>query len=191
MKCGKPIEKEEIEYCEDCTKHNLAFDQGKSIWVHKDSVSKAIYRFKYKNKRNYGRIFAKEMAKKYSVQIKQWGVQEIIPVPIHRKRRKKRGYNQSEILADELGKWVDIPVNKKAVLRIRNTTPQKKLTSVQRAENLKNAFEISPDYNPCGIILIVDDIYTTGSTIHRIAQILKENGAHEVYFLTISIGQER
>lgn len=191
MKCGKPVAEEETEYCRDCAKHNLAFDQGKSVWVHRGSVSKAIYQFKYKNKRNYGKIFAREMAEKYKGQIKRWGIQEIVPVPIHKKRRRKRGYNQAEILADEIGKIVKIPVNKNAIARVRNTAPQKNLDHAKRAENLKGAFQISTEFKPQKTVLLIDDIYTTGSTIHRIAQLLKENGVEKVYFLTISIGQER
>lgn len=191
MKCGKPVLEAEKEYCPDCEKHNLSYDQGKSVWVHKGAVAKSIYQFKYKNKRNYGKIFAREMGTLYMDQIKRWEIQEIIPVPIHKKRRRKRGYNQTEIVVDELGKILGLPVNKKAVVRIHNTTPQKNLDRINRVENLKEAFEILPDYKPLKKILIVDDIYTTGSTIHTIAKILKENGAEKVYFLTISIGQKR
>ncbi len=191
MKCGKPVPEAEMEYCHDCEKHHLAFDQGKSVWVHKGTVAKAIYQFKYKNKRNYGKIFAREMADVYGGQIKRWNIQEIIPVPIHKKRRKKRGFNQAEIVADELGKLLQLPVNKKAVRRIQNTAPQKNLDRIKRVENLKGAFELSQDYKPVQRILIIDDIYTTGSTIHTIAKLLKENGAGRVYFLTISIGQKR
>ncbi len=191
MKCGKPVAEAEMEYCHDCEKHNLAFDQGKSVWVHKGVVAKAIYQFKYKNKRNYGKIFAREMASRYAEQIKRWEIQEIIPVPVHKKRRRKRGYNQAEIVALELGNILCLPVNKKAVLRIHNTAPQKNLDPTKRVKNLQGAFEISPDYAAVKKVLIVDDIYTTGSTIHTIAKLLKENGAKKVYFLTISIGQKR
>ena len=97
MKCGKPLRKEEQEYCRDCQKKKYAFEAGKSIWVHKAPVSQGIYRFKYKNRRCYGEIFAAEMAAELGDAVKQWKIEEIIPVPLHRSRQRIRGYNQAQI----------------------------------------------------------------------------------------------
>lgn len=189
MRCGKPMEKEEQEYCRDCLKHPVSYEQGCSVWRHRAPVSQAVYRFKYKNKRYYGRIFAEEMAKSCGGHIRRWGIEEIIPVPLHPARRRSRGYNQADILAEELGRIMDIPVNKKILYRIRNTKPQKNLDDTQRIRNLKGAFAVSKQQRIKKVILLVDDIYTTGSTIHKAASILKLAGAEKVYFLTISIGQ--
>ncbi|WP_165920866.1 ComF family protein [Muricomes intestini] len=189
MCCGKPVEKEEQEFCRDCSCHQKAYEQGRSLWVHRPPVSSALYRFKYKNKRYYGRIFAEEMAKSLEDQIYRWQIEEMIPVPLHPARRKMRGYNQAEILAEELGKIIDIPVNDKILYRIRNTKPQKSLDDAQRTQNLKGAFAVSKQHNIKRNILIIDDIYTTGSTINKAAHMLKLGGAEKVYFLTVSIGQ--
>ncbi|MGC4019321.1 MAG: ComF family protein [Muricomes sp.] len=191
MCCGKPVEKEEQEYCRDCRKHSdfYEFDQGRSVWVHRAPVSSAVYRFKYKNKRHYGKVFAEEMAENCAGQIHRWGIEEIIPVPLHSAKRKVRGYNQAEILAEELGKILNIPVNKKILYRIRNTKPQKDLDNAQRIQNLKGAFAVSKHQPVKNSVLVIDDIYTTGSTIHKAAHMLKLAGAQKVYFLTISIGQ--
>ena len=75
------MRKEEQEYCRDCQKKKYAFEAGKSIWVHKAPVSQGIYRFKYKNRRCYGEIFAAEMAAELGDTVKQWKIEEIIPVP--------------------------------------------------------------------------------------------------------------
>ena len=189
MRCGKPLEKEEQEYCRDCSRHSSYYEQGYSIWLHKPPVSQAVYGLKYKNKRRYGKVFAQEMAQCYGDQIKRWGIQEIIPVPLHRRRQRRRGYNQAAILAEELGKLVHIPVNEKAIFRIRNTRPQKELDDAQRAGNLKGAFAVAGQEKVKPVVLVIDDIYTTGSTIQRVAKMLKTAGAEKVYFLTISIGQ--
>lgn len=189
MRCGKPVQKEEQEYCRDCLKHPASYEQGRSLWLHRSPVSAAIYKFKYQNKRNYGKIFAKEMAAVYGKQILSWGIDEIIPIPLHKKRMRKRGYNQAGILAEGLGRYLDIPVNQKALYRIRNTRPQKQLNDSQRISNLKGAFAVSKQYQAKSNILLVDDIYTTGNTIHRAAKMLKKAGVKKVYFLTISIGQ--
>ena len=183
------MRKEEQEYCRDCQKKKYAFEAGKSIWVHKAPVSQGIYRFKYKNRRCYGEIFAAEMAAELGDAVKQWKIEEIIPVPLHRSRQRIRGYNQAQILAEELGKRLDLPVNKDAEKRIQKTRPQKVLGSRDRIRNLKGAFGVTKSWIPKKCVLVIDDIYTTGNTIHRVAKVLKNAGAQKVYFLTISIGQ--
>lgn len=189
MKCGKPLKTEEQEYCQDCEKRWYAFDMGRSLWVHKTPVSQGIYRFKYKNRRCYGEIFAVEMAAEFERIVKEWKIEEIIPVPLHRSRQRKRGYNQAQILAEEIGKKLEIPVKKDVVKRIQKTRPQKELGSRERIQNLKGAFGVSRSWIPKKCVLVIDDIYTTGNTIHRVAEVLKKAGVQKVYFLTISIGQ--
>ena len=119
------------------------------------------------------------------------GIEAVVPVPLHSSRRRKRGFNQAELLARELGRRMQIPVYARAVFRIRNTRPQKQLDGRERQENLKGAFAVSKRWNCPKSVLLVDDIYTTGSTIHRIAGLLKKAGVQKVYFMTISIGQDK
>ena len=189
MKCGKPLKVEEQEYCYDCRRHAYAYEQGRSLWLHTGLVSRAIYGFKFHNKRYYAKIFAGEMAEKYGGWIRKNEIEEIIPVPLHPSKRRTRGFNQAELLAEELGRLLQIPVNKQAVLRVKKTRPQKKLNDKERQKNLRGAFGVSKKWNAGKNVLIIDDIYTTGNTVHRIAGMLKKAGAQKVYFLTISIGQ--
>lgn len=189
MKCGKPVSREEQEYCRDCGKRNYAFEQGKSLWLHVPPVSKAIYQFKFHNKRYYAEIFAKEMAREYGQWIRDRRIEEILPVPLHPSRHRKRGYNQAELLAKEISKELQIPIRKNVVFRVRRTKPQKQLDDREREENLQRAFGISRQWKAPANVLVVDDIYTTGSTVHRISKLLIKAGAEKVYFLTISIGQ--
>lgn len=88
----------------------------------------------------------------------------IIPVPLHRARRRKRGYNQAQILAENLGRMLCIPVDSKSLARRKKTSPQKKLGHNERKKNLKNAFAVTPAFRPVRKVLLVDDIYTTGNT---------------------------
>lgn len=189
MHCGKPVRSDEIEYCDDCVKTDFSYDRGRSLFLHKEPVSTAIYQFKFHNKRIYGEYFANEMVKEFEKQILEWAITEIIPVPLHPRKRKKRGYNQAEILAREIGKRLNIPVNTTCIYRIRNTRPQKELNDKQRSHNLKNAFAIRKDWKAKGNVLIIDDIYTTGSTIDAMSRLLKRKGTRSVFFLTISIGE--
>ena len=188
MKCGKPIKKDTEEYCFDCQKRRHHYEWGKSLWLHRGAVSDAIYAFKYKNRRIYGKIFAGELAKAYGKLFKQQGVDLIIPVPLHYSRQCQRGYNQAEILAEFLGEYLQIEVDSESLIRIRKTNPQKQNNDKERARNIKNAFALKKRIYAKNV-LIVDDIYTTGSTVDEVAKTLKKGGVCNVFFLTISIGQ--
>ncbi len=189
MRCGKPVERGEQEYCRDCGRRRYAFEQGQSLWLHVPPVSKAIYQFKFHNQRCYASIFAKEMACRYGKWVRDHGVEEILPVPLHASRRRMRGYNQAELLAEELSKQLQIPMGRNVLFRVRRTRPQKQLDDWEREQNLQGAFGVSRQWKAPANVLVVDDIYTTGSTIHKVAKLLKRAGVEKVYFLTISIGQ--
>lgn len=188
-KCGKPIRYDWQEYCHDCTKKPPAYEQGKSVWLHKAPVSTSIYHFKYHNRRIYAEFYAEEMYRLYGDWIQRNRIEAIVPVPLHASKKRKRGYNQAELIAKKLGEKCNIPVQKKAVRRIFATKPQKGLDVRQRRKNLQQAFAVTKAWKRVDHVLLIDDIYTTGSTICAITEKLKENGAKKVWFLTISIGQ--
>lgn len=179
---------EEKEYCEECEGRKYSFEQGAAMWKHMPPVSTSIYRFKYKNQRYYAKIYGREMARKFGRQILRWEIDYIVPVPIHKKRRRERGYNQSELLAKELEKYMGIPVLP-ALMRKKNTSPQKGLSASGRRKNIQEAFRITGFEGRGRNLLLIDDIYTTGSTLEEAAGSLKKMGAGKVYFLTLSIGQ--
>ncbi len=189
MRCSKPIRSKEQEYCYDCERHTRVYERGYALWVHKGDVQRAIYQFKYHNRRIYSRFFGKELLSRYGQAVKKWDITTIIPIPLSRKRRRIRGFNQAELLARELGRGLGIPVDAKNLVRVRDTRPQKKMDAKERSLNLKRAFAWRGKGGIFGNILLIDDIYTTGSTIDAAARVLKENGAGKIYFLTISIGQ--
>lgn len=188
-RCGKPIRYEEKEFCHDCANHTFHYEQGKSIWLHKGPVRWSVYQFKYHNRRIFAEFYAREWCRLYATTLREWAIEEIIPIPLHPKRRRKRGYNQAAVLAAELGKRCGIPVNQKAVIRVINTKPQKELNDKARKKNVQQAFRVTKHWKNARNILLIDDIYTTGNTIDSVARILKEKGARNVYFLSISIGQ--
>lgn len=187
--CGKPVRYAEQEYCYDCQKNTHAYEQGKSLWIHKMPVSLSIYQFKYKNRRIYGEFYAKEMARLYGNLIRFWGVEVIVPIPLHRRKKRLRGYNQAAVIAKQLGKIMGIPVDCNSIVRNRYTRPQKELNDKERKQNLKQAFSVTNKWKNYKRVLLIDDIYTTGSTMDTVAEELKKNGVQKVWFLTISIGQ--
>ncbi len=188
-KCGKPIRYDEKELCDDCQGQNFSYEQGKSIWLHKGKVKWSIYQFKYYNRRIYGEVYARELFRLYGKWMIENNIDLIIPVPLHTKRRRVRGYNQSEVIAEHLGELTGIRVDKKTLVRKKYTDPQKMLGNKERKHNLQNAFQVNKDLSDFTNILIVDDIYTTGSTIDEIAKTIRSNFSCKVWFLTISIGQ--
>ena len=187
--CGKPVKTMETEYCYDCQKSNPAFDQGKSLYLHQEKVVDALYGLKFFNQRINGKLLGEELARHFSMEIKRWRIEEIVPIPMHHSKQRRRGFNQSEVIAGGLGKTLNIPVNNQLVYRIRKTKALKDLEKEQRIRNLDGAFGIPKSREVPKIVLLVDDIYTTGVTINKVAKVLKKAGCQKVYFLTISIGQ--
>ena len=190
FRCGKPITSMEQEFCRDCEKSTFAYEQGRSLYLHHGRVANSIYQFKFFNKRLYGMEYAVELANVFRNDIKRWDIDLIIPIPLHFSKERQRGYNQSDIISKYLGRELNIPVNYEAVFRVKKTQPQKNLTKNSRLDNLTGAFGVSKKQNISGNVLLIDDIYTTGITIHKVAKVLKTAGAAKVYFLTVSIGQE-
>lgn len=192
-KCGKPLQSGEEEFCMDCRGREASFECGYGLWVYDSAMKASIGRFKYRGRREYAGYYAQEMYRQYGGWIEQTGAQALIPVPVHRKRYRKRGYNQAALIARQLGRLSGIPVREQLLLRCRDTLPQKELSVKERRENLKNAFllnNLPEELNQipeCAIL--VDDIYTTGCTLEACARVLRDAGVHRVYFLCACIGK--
>jgi len=189
MMCGKPLRRQEQEYCYDCENTRHFYDKGRALWLHKPPVSYSIYQFKYHNQRAFGNYYAEEMFRQFETVLRDWKPDLIVPVPLHFRRRRKRGYNQSMIIASRLAQLLHIPVSENVLRRIRYTNPQKKLDHATRKKNLHNAFAVSKVPVYVKNVILIDDIYTTGNTIDEAAKKLKEAGVEKVFFLTVSIGQ--
>ena len=162
---------------------------GKAVFLYKGSIKISLYRFKYSNKREYAKFFAKEAVRLYGMWIRQNGIELIVPIPMHKKKQRKRGYNQAESFARELSILTRIPIDTHLLERIKDTIPQKNLNKQERKNNLKNAFQTTKSIvQYTQRILIVDDIYTTGSTMQAVTACLKEAGAEKIFILSIAIG---
>ena len=187
-KCGKSLNDREAEYCIDCEKNHHLYKCGLAAFLYDDMVSKSIYRFKYHNRRTYAEFYGEAIAKTYGSIIGSWHADVIIPVPIHEKKLIKRGYNQAGLIAKKLGENLGMHVDERVLLRTVNTRPQKEMTKAERKKNLENAFKISKDVVKYKKVILVDDIYTTGSTIDECTRALLEAGIQSVYFVSLSIG---
>ncbi|MCR5608272.1 MAG: ComF family protein [Lachnospiraceae bacterium] len=192
LKCSRPVENEVIEYCYDCQRLEFSYERGFSIWLYDDKLKKSIIDFKYKGKKEYADYYAEEMFETLGKRIKSLNADCMIPVPIHKKKYNIRGFNQAQVIAKKLGNYLDIPVIDYALIRVINTTPQKELDNKERRKNLMKAFDIKDKQifkrDNINNVLLIDDIYTTGSTIEACTRKLKQAGVSKVYFAALCIG---
>jgi len=189
MKCGVPMRDKSQVYCINCKDGAHVFDQSKAVFRYTGNMKNSMYRFKYANRRNYARCYAKFAVKQYGQWIRAKNIEAIIPVPMYEKKKRKRGYNQAEVFARALSELTRIPTMDKIVRRDVNTTAMKQLNRVKRKKNLLKAFILEENVVQFRKVLIVDDIYTTGTTIDEVAKVLKAGGVDEVYGLCVCIGE--
>ncbi|MCI9298618.1 MAG: ComF family protein [Lachnospiraceae bacterium] len=189
LKCGKQIRDDREEYCRGCRLVMHEFERGRGLFTYR-SMAESMYRFKYAGRREYARFYGEQIVRRLGKTIRGWKPDALIPVPVHSSRKRERGYNQAEVLAKEIGKKMDIPVERRLLKRVKKTVPQKLLDDKGRQNNLKRAFKICRNDVKLKVIVMIDDIYTTGSTIDACAAVLKSAGVEKVYYITAAIGKE-
>ena len=188
LKCGKPLQDDREEYCADCRQRAHEFLQGRALYEYK-SVSHSMLRLKAGGRYEYGRFYGHRLAGGLGDTIRSWEAECIVPVPVHRSRSHKRGYNQAEVIARSLGRELGIPVDTRLIKRSKKTVPLKNLTLAERQNNLKKAFKLCRNDVKLKTIIVVDDIYTTGSTMDAVAQVLKTAGIERIYCVCAAIGK--
>lgn len=182
--CGVPLNNEG-NYCKICKGKNFVVDRAVSPFVYQNEIKKLIKDLKYNNAKYTSISLGKFMADHYAKT--KLFADLIIPVPLCSKRFKERGYNQSKLLADILGTHINVPVVDNVLIRVKETPTQTKLNFVSRRQNMTNAFEIvNKNEVKDKVVLLVDDIYTTGATAYECAKTLKSAGAKSVYVITVA-----
>ena len=189
-RCGRPLSEERAEYCRQCAEAGVLFERGFAPFAYDGEVQDAMMRFKYGHRAEYAAFFAKAIWTFGISFLEIWKPQALVPVPIHRKRQISRGYNQAECIAAELSALSGIPVRTDLIARVKGTMPQKELGRLARRENLRGAFRVPEGAVPPADILVVDDIFTTGSTIDAVSGHLLRAGAKRVWFACASVAAE-
>lgn len=187
-KCGKHIEEEGRSFCFDCARTPRAYERGLSLYEYA-SIHDSVFAFKYSGRPEYGRYYGRKMAEAYASFIREVNPDAIIPIPLHKDRLRARGYNQAAILAEEISKAAKVPFIGNRLIRPNRTSNQKKLGRGQRQNNMKKAFHIAENDVKLRTVIVVDDIYTTGSTIGAAAAVLRSVGVERIYFLTLATGR--
>ena len=194
LRCGKPIFSEQEEFCKDCSERSFHYERGFAVFVYDDVMQRAVAGFKYNNQKEFAGFFAVEMAKTFNRRMRTLGAEALIPVPVHAARKRYRGYNQTEVLCRELSKQIGLPMLE-LLVRKRKTAPQKELDAADRIRNLESAIDLKTQALQNGnmprTVLLVDDIYTTGSTAEACCRILLRGGVTKVYIFSLCIGTER
>lgn len=189
MKCGKPVAYDGQEYCEDCQKTAHWFDRGAAAFTYTGRMRHSVYRMKKENRRDYLLFYAEAMAAALEPHLKFWRPQCLIPVPMYWKKKLRRGYNQSELLAKKISVRCGIPAKPRLVQCVRENTAQKTLGRKERQQNLLGSFRVREDLHGVHSVLLIDDVYTTGSTMDELSRVLKAAGVQRVYFLTLCTGK--
>ena len=189
LKCGKALSGPDQEYCYDCRHEIRSFEGGRGLWVYDEVSSGMIFAYKYRRKREYAPFIADSLYEAFGEWIRQIRPQALVPVPISARKRRLRGFNQAALLADLLSMRTGIPAKEEVLSRVRSTAPQKELSRQARRENLSRAFTADAGaLEGISRVLLIDDIYTTGSTAQFCTQKLLQAGARHVWVLTACIG---
>ncbi|MFP4015644.1 MAG: ComF family protein [Halanaerobiales bacterium] len=186
--CGRDIGTVESDQvlCKYCLDKGYRFEMARSSGTYEGLLKKLLLNFKYNQqtelKRALGHLLYISLKSYYILE----EIDRIVPVPIHDKRLKQRGYNQAELLAEELSNCTGIPLST-GLKRIKNIPPLYNFAYEQRRTLLKDTFYIEPNFYQGDSLLLIDDIFTTGATCNEIAGLLKEiAGAVRVLVLTVA-----
>lgn len=195
MICGKELVNDEEMYCRDCRKRDHLFTRCFSLWDYDECMRRSIAGFKYNSRREYADFYVQSMLERFGDAFERLAFDGIIPVPIHRKKLLSRGYNQAELIAEGLAEALHVPLLSDLLVRDVNTTPQKELGPAARLRNLRSAFSVnvtSPSYDRFfDKVLLVDDIFTTGSTADACTDaLLRSGGIGEVYMTCLCVGRD-
>jgi ComF family protein len=179
---------DELFVCPECLKNlELHSNENKSylaVFAYNDSLKTLIHELKYNDRPEIGVILGSEMGKRLKEFIEPQN-SVFMPVPLHKKRLKKRGYNQSEKICEGLAGIINIPVEKKLLARKVNNVSQTTLNAAGRSENVKGIFIYNDSELGKSVqILIVDDLITTGATTKEAISELKRNGFENFFCLS-------
>lgn len=191
LKCGRGIASEEAELCENCRKRRFSFDFGFILLEYSDEISESIARIKYHGRREYLSFYGELSAGLIGERLLSLSLDALVPVPLHRERLRRRGYNQAELLAERIGELLKLPVYPAALHRVRNTKALKNLNPEERARDMQRA--IRPGRIPESLrsVCLVDDIFTTGATVEACSSALREAGVAKIYSLCLAGRAER
>lgn len=185
--CGTPLKSGQSHVCGPCLKEPPFFKAGRSCAIYDGPLRNAIAHFKYQGITALAKPLSMIMINTLSSFIKKASVDLILPIPLHIKRLRQRGFNQALLLANELGKKFELPTGRSVLKKVKETLPQVGLSRAERRKNVRGSFRvISPEDMKDKSILLVDDVFTTGTTVNECSKVLIKAGAKDVFVVTLA-----
>jgi ComF family protein len=188
-RCGVPFFTDvgEDHLCGRCIDRPPPFASARAAALFEGPVRELIHRLKYNRRVHHRRPLALLAVRRLTQFVAESGADLVIPVPLHVKRLRQRGFNQAVLLGEIVAREWGLPLMRRNMLRIRWTEPQINLSVAERAANVRGAFSIiEPLLIRDRRIILVDDVYTTGSTVSECSRVLSDAGASEVFVVTIA-----
>ncbi len=187
--CGSPWGSRRM-ICDACLKGDYHFSFNRSLGPFNPEYQTLIHHLKYERMTNLAPRLGEKLLFLLRAEPRFVPAQGLVPVPLHPTKLRERGYNQSLLLAQAVSQGSGIPLIDDALIKVRRTKSQTKLSLEERVENVKGAFEVKSRERVKGKrLIIIDDVLTTGSTLNSCAEALREAGAQEVYGLTLAIAK--
>lgn len=147
-----------------------------------------IHALKYEKKFLIGKFLGENLGEEFATKFRSWNIDLVVPIPLHHLKKAERGFNQSYYIAKGISTATGIPLNARAVKRVRFTQSQTTMTLKEREENIDGAFKVRKTEKVKGKnILLVDDVMTTGATISECGRVLLEVGASRIYAATVAL----
>lgn len=182
--CGMEIARPAL-HCGRCLQNEPSWDRIVIIARYMEPLSQLIHRFKFQKSFFLDRTLARLLLLAVYDARRIYGLtlpDVLIPVPLYHFRQWQRGYNQADLLAQQLSKWLKIPVDNQLVQRCKHTHTQRGLSATDRRKNLRHAFQLSDKQSKCRYqsVALIDDVITTGSTLNEIAKLLRKAGIQHI-----------
>lgn len=181
MRCANPLPVEE-KVCGECLKKPPPYDNTFAMLHYKKPITNLIAQMKYQQQLSIAKLFGEYMAEKLINKVDDSTLilpQAILPVPLHTKRLRERGFNQAIELARPVAKRLQLPILTQECIRIRATEKQSLTRAGAREDNIKNAF--SAEFTqPVMHVALIDDVITTGNTISAVSKSLKKAGVQRI-----------
>jgi len=182
QRCGRPLARPGL--CPTCRSRPSHLTGIRSVAPHSPPLLEAVHALKYEGLRALAESLGEVLAQHW--RRAPLPVDVIVPVPLHDRRRRQRGYNQSALLARELGRRVELPLQERSLTRERNTRAQVGLSPGERWANVRGAFQCCSSDVRGARVLLFDDVMTTGATLEACASPLLEAGAAGVWAFTLT-----
>lgn len=178
----------EPHLCQNCLEQRPPFAKHRSCARYEGIIRDVILLYKYRGFEILGQYLGDFVFRTLGLEEDLWsGVEAIVPVPLHPAREKKRGFNQAQVLAKRLSKIKNIKLLERRLVKVENIPPQTSLEADERARNVRGAFRMRKYEDLKGkIVLLIDDVYTTGSTLRECSLVLKKAGVKEVRAVTVA-----